>query len=701
MSRSNDESDESLHDENEEDESNDDEVDEFAASSDIDGDYYEEDLDDDDLEPVEKLMNMFLDVDVEVERERRDFLQKLSPLIADWDGDYPDLGDIFETEEIDCLLSEAVTCMNKRQDDPGKLFLEFVVSCGYKDEPGADVGRRRSTAVHRAARREFFDEIVRELFKIYAKIEVNYADELGLTHFHAACQSGCKDIVVKFLELGVDPNLRVPESGNSSLHLTQSPEVFELLLRRGAEPNAANHMGFTPLHVICERNGFQDDDLAESLFKVAEEKQLEVLVDARDWEGWTPLHMSLCRGHRHLTELLLRRGADPNAAADDGSTPLHIICTDCIDESELSQILFGISDEKQRVVRVDAVDAKGRTPLQMAVANFLLDTVETLLDRGADLSSFVFPSGGQLAAGFRPHLDEVFMNFKLRIASGALVVVERLEKRGYELDRAGALQIMEFYNKYQLWNRSADLYARLLGNEEFASRTKNTKINKSSLTLYDLLRMRPAEATKRLACTDYFQFARESNFISLPETGKSIITTHLCEILSRRFFRRWALDCFQELIRYRLPILCCDSIVEKLMNEDLWRICVAAALGQSHEQDSDNKSVKTKVIKRNDERPKRDVGGAADIEAGDPGYDDVVDRPMHDRLVFYAAAVLLHFRRVATAAAVTSGQTSRQQWQRQSILVSRVYVHAVELSGCGAPEKIGRVRDNDDEKLIR
>uniref|UniRef100_A0ABD2XMC0 Uncharacterized protein n=1 Tax=Trichogramma kaykai TaxID=54128 RepID=A0ABD2XMC0_9HYME len=604
MSRSNDESDESSHDENEEDESSDEE-DEFDASLDIDSDYYE-DLDDDDLEPVEQLMNLFLDVDVEVKRERRDFLEELAPLIADWDGDYPDLGDIFETEEMDCLLSEAVTCTNRRQDDPGKLFLEFVVSCGYKDEPGQDVGRRRSTAVHRAARREFFDEIVRELFKIYDKCEVNYADELGLTHFHAACQAGCKDVVAKFLELGVDPNLRVPESGNTALHLTQSAEVFELLLRRGADPNAANYMGFTPLHVICESNGFHDDDLAESLFKVADERRLEVLVDARDWEGWTPLHLSLCRGHRHLTELLLRRGADPNAAADDGSTPLHIVCTDCIDESELSEILFRISDERQRAVRVDAVDGKGRTPLQMAVANFLLNTVEILLDRGADLSIFVFPSASQLAAGFRPHLDEVFMNFKLRIASGALVVVERLEKEGYELDRAGALRIMEFYNKYQLWNKSADLYALLLGNEEFAARMKSTRINKSSLTLYELLRMAPAEAAKRLACRDYFEFARQSDFVGLPDTGKMIITTQLCEILSRRFFRRWALDCLQELIRHRLPILCCDSILEKLANEDLWRVCVAAALGQNQERDNDHKGVKTNVIiKRNDERPVR------------------------------------------------------------------------------------------------
>ncbi|CAB0031429.1 unnamed protein product, partial [Trichogramma brassicae] len=38
----------------------------------------------------------------------------------------------------------------------------------------------------------------------------------------------------------------------------------------------------------------------------------------------------------------------------------------------------------------------------------------------------------------------------------------------------------------------------------------------------------------------------------------------------RKFFRRWELDPFMELIHYRLEILCCNMIIEQLTNNDLY-----------------------------------------------------------------------------------------------------------------------------------
>uniref|UniRef100_A0A061RY16 Achain crystal structure of engineered northeast structural genomics consortium target n=1 Tax=Tetraselmis sp. GSL018 TaxID=582737 RepID=A0A061RY16_9CHLO len=46
-------------------------------------------------------------------------------------------------------------------------------------------------------------------------------------------------------------------------------------------------------------------------------------VDARDSEGCTALHFAADRGNREMVQLLLRHGADPNAADVDGATPLH------------------------------------------------------------------------------------------------------------------------------------------------------------------------------------------------------------------------------------------------------------------------------------------------------------------------------------------------------------------------------------------
>uniref|UniRef100_A0ABD2WKN9 Uncharacterized protein n=1 Tax=Trichogramma kaykai TaxID=54128 RepID=A0ABD2WKN9_9HYME len=62
----------------------------------------------------------------------------------------------------------------------------------------------------------------------------------------------------------------------------------------------------------------------------------------------------------------------------------------------------------------------------------------------------------------------------------------------------------------------------------------------------------------------------------LSEDHKEVCARHLCEKLSRGFFWPWALDAFYELRRYQLPVLCCEMIIAKLKNEDLYNICLAS-----------------------------------------------------------------------------------------------------------------------------
>ncbi len=45
-------------------------------------------------------------------------------------------------------------------------------------------------------------------------------------------------------------------------------------------------------------------------------------VNAKDDDGWTPLHGAAQGGHKEIAEILIANGADVNAKNEDGDTPL-------------------------------------------------------------------------------------------------------------------------------------------------------------------------------------------------------------------------------------------------------------------------------------------------------------------------------------------------------------------------------------------
>ncbi|XP_023314164.1 uncharacterized protein LOC111693563 [Trichogramma pretiosum] len=232
-----------------------------------------------------------------------------------------------------------------------------------------------------------------------------------------------------------------------------------------------------------------------------------------------------------------------------------------------------ICDDFQATIQVDAQNESGFTPLQNAVESLKPNVVDVLLDRGADLSRFVFP------------IENICENFeknargwdKLRSASGALSVVERLEKRGYDLNRDNALTILDSFKEYGLFEKSSDLEKCWRDDDEFASRAKEIIVT-SSLSLHDLIQLRPKEEEKLLTYTNYFEIERSNNLDEIPKKYLDICLTHLCEKMSRGYVRRLAQDPFQELTRHKLPILCCEKIIDELKNEDLFEICKAGEI---------------------------------------------------------------------------------------------------------------------------
>ncbi|CAB0042001.1 unnamed protein product [Trichogramma brassicae] len=492
---------------------------------------------------------------------------------------------------IEWLLTETLNSFVEEDPEP---FIDFVINSGYKDEP--DVGEDgkpwlyRTTTIHHVARQNRSPSITFNLFKIYDRFDVNYTDKNGLTHFHIACVYGCDEIVKKFLELGQDHdkiNCLLPKIGDSLLHLAlekPNKEGAKLLLRSGANPNLANKDGLTPLHIMCVFP-FRIKDLAEIFLEINNDKSQTLQIDARDKNGDTPLHIAMQMGCEEMIEFLLRNGADPNIVNNEGSTPLHYFVTSIgNDRDDLLKMFFKINGALNQPVQVDTKDKLGRTPLQLAVVNLAPDYIDVLLDYGADPSCFVFPSESHFTERYKCRNKS--FQFKLNLVSSLLIIIEHLERRGYQMDRSDALTFMQLFAKLSLFEKSADLEKYLVNDDEFAIEAEVIMIT-SSLSLYDLIQLGTEEAAKLiLTHEDYYDLANSKKIWRLPGKGPAIeaCARCLCERVSRGFFRRWALDPLLELTKYKLPILCCEIIIDKLMNEDLSSICLAAASG-THDGD--------------------------------------------------------------------------------------------------------------------
>uniref|UniRef100_A0ABD2XIA2 Uncharacterized protein n=1 Tax=Trichogramma kaykai TaxID=54128 RepID=A0ABD2XIA2_9HYME len=550
-----------------------------------------------------QLKSLQENIDWKAREERHAFLRRVAELIANWEDDLPNLRHIFRPAEIELLLVDAVNCFSNDSQDPEKTFIDFVVRCGYVDEPGEVECREgvrpslgRVTALHLLFELYWdllnddwlcdgLDEICFNLLKIYDRYDIDYVEEAtGVTHFHVACRCLLASdddqlrIVAKFLELGQDPNHVVRKTGYAPLHLAlqrNNVEAMLLLLRAGADPNSVTwKQEDTPLHIMGKLG--VSSAVAEKFFRACDESNRLVRIDALNHKNCTPLVEALIYDNEEVAALLLRRGADPNFFNNEfGITPLHVICLrDNWDKA--ARILFKICDELNLPLQVNARDNNGKTPLEVAMVNVRPDTVEMLLDHGADLPEGLFSTV----------IDPKMFYHSLKIcgmktASGVLAIAELFEGKGYNFSQNDALTIMKFFAEFGLFEKSVVAKKKFFyDDEEFKSKAKEIKVN-SNLSLYDLVQLRPEEEEKLLTYQDYFRFASTVQLWRISTEFTEACILHVCEKMSRGFFRRWALYPFYELIHKRLPTECSEVILEKLSNQDLFNICLAAKHARS------------------------------------------------------------------------------------------------------------------------
>ncbi len=190
-----------------------------------------------------------------------------------------------------------------------------------------------------------------------------------------AAEAGTLDDLRKLVDAGGDVNMVSQDSRRFSplqaAALRGDVEIARFLLERGADLNYRGAWD-RPAAVIAATSAYSAGMTELLLSRGAD-------PNATDGNGHTPLYEVAASYRFDVLETLIRAGADVNFRAPDGSTPLHQAAGRNSDAEPRA-----IHTLVQHGAKLDAQDNRGFTPLHAALERTMADAARMLLDLGAD-----------------------------------------------------------------------------------------------------------------------------------------------------------------------------------------------------------------------------------------------------------------------------------------------------------------------------
>lgn len=186
---------------------------------------------------------------------------------------------------------------------------------------------------------------------------------------HLAVANGCTEVVIL---LSIDKKLI-----NSATDMNHTPlmlaamygylNIFKILLRAGADPNARDIAGISVMHFAVMRGV---PEMVRMLLVFKE------LIHSTTKIGRTPFMFAVKKNENiKICEILLKAGANPFARDDNDKTAMHLAAA-----KGPTEMVSYLSSYKELI---NAKDADGKTPLMLAVDEGHFETAKVLLKIGA------------------------------------------------------------------------------------------------------------------------------------------------------------------------------------------------------------------------------------------------------------------------------------------------------------------------------
>ena len=238
------------------------------------------------------------------------------------------------------------------------------------------VNSEEESILHRAAR---YGMVTTVRLLVSCGADVNVVNKHGQTPLHvvASREKDCPELYEILLRCGDAKINAVDGDGNQPLHLTCQQcytETVQVMVSHGADTNAVNKHGQTPLHIVASRKK-DCPELCEILLKH------DAKTGAVDEDGNPPLHLACQQCYTETVQVIVSHGADTNAVNKHGQTPLHIVASRKKDCPELCEILL------KHDAKTGAVDEDGNPPLHLACQQCYTETVQVMVSHGADTNA--------------------------------------------------------------------------------------------------------------------------------------------------------------------------------------------------------------------------------------------------------------------------------------------------------------------------